>query len=101
MIVGHTFLVNCTSDVSTVFFDSILQTSAGLSYVERLIFSGHSRQCFVKGVMGFMFGCIKMDFKVVVPVKMTCTVVCWKILLDSSLRPGTFGTEMKILFKVN
>ena len=31
-------------------------------------------------------------------LKMTCTLVCWKILLNSSLRPGTYGTEMEIFF---
>ena len=31
-----------------------------------------------------------------VPLKMTCTLVCQKILLNSLLRPETYGTEMKI-----
>ena len=39
MIVGHTVLVNCTSDVTTVFLNSILQTSAGLSYVGKVTIS--------------------------------------------------------------
>ena len=33
MIVGHTMLVNITRDVTAVFFDSILQTSDGVTYV--------------------------------------------------------------------
>ena len=33
MVVGHTVLVNCTSDMTVVFFNSIFQTSGGLSYV--------------------------------------------------------------------
>ena len=37
-----------------------------------------------------------MDLRELVPLKITCTLVCWKILLNSSLRPGTYGTEMKI-----
>ena len=38
-----------------------------------------------------------MDLRVSVHLKMTCTLVCQKILLNSSVRPGTYGTEMKIL----
>ena len=37
-----------------------------------------------------------MDLRVLAPSKMTCTLVCHKILLNSSLRPGTYGTEMTI-----
>ena len=37
-----------------------------------------------------------MDLRVLIPMKMTCTLVCQKILLNFSLRPGTYGTEMKI-----
>ena len=33
MIIGHTVLVICTGDMTAVFFDSILETSAGLTYV--------------------------------------------------------------------
>ena len=33
MIVGYTVLVNCTGDVTAVFFYSILETLAGLIYV--------------------------------------------------------------------
>ena len=41
MIVGHTVLVNCTVDMTAVFFDSILETLAGLTYVgEGTIFIG-------------------------------------------------------------
>ena len=36
MVVGHTVLVNCTGDVTVVFFNSIFQTSAGLSNVEKV-----------------------------------------------------------------
>ena len=36
MFVGHTVLVNSTGDVTAVFFDSILQTSTGLTYVGRV-----------------------------------------------------------------
>ena len=42
-------------------------------------------------------GCIRVDLRVLVPLKMTCTLVCQKILLNPSLRPGTYGTEMKIV----
>ena len=38
-----------------------------------------------------------MDLRVLVPLKITCTLVCLEILLNSSLRPGTYGTEMKIV----
>ena len=37
-----------------------------------------------------------MDLRVLVSLKMTCTLVCQKIILNSSLRPGTYGTEKKI-----
>ena len=41
MVVGNTVLVNCTVDMTVVFFYSIFQTSAGLSYVGKFaIFSG-------------------------------------------------------------
>ena len=33
MIVRHTVLINCTGDMTAVFFNSILKASAGLSYV--------------------------------------------------------------------
>ena len=33
MIAGYTVLVNCTGDMTAVFFDSILSASAGLTYV--------------------------------------------------------------------
>ena len=33
MIVEHIVLVNCTRNMTAVFFDSILETSAGFSYV--------------------------------------------------------------------
>ena len=36
MGVGQFVLVNCTSDVTVVFFDSIFQTSAGLYYVGKV-----------------------------------------------------------------
>ena len=35
MIVGHTEFVNCIGDMTAVFFDSILKTSAGLAYVAK------------------------------------------------------------------
>ena len=37
-----------------------------------------------------------MDLRVSVPLKVTCALVCQKILLNSTLRPGTYGTEMKL-----
>ena len=37
-----------------------------------------------------------MDLRVLVPLKMTCTLVCKKSL-DSSLRPGAYEIEKKIL----
>ena len=41
MIVGHTVLVNSTADVTVVLFDSILQSSAGLTYIRMVkIFFG-------------------------------------------------------------
>ena len=45
---------------------------------------------------GLSLGCIRMDLKVLVSLKMTCTLVCHKILLNFSLRLGTYGTEMMI-----
>ena len=36
MIVGHTLLVNSTGDVTVVFFDFLLQTSVGLTYVGKV-----------------------------------------------------------------
>ena len=38
-----------------------------------------------------------MDLRVLISLKMTCTLVCWKIFLNSSLRTGTYGTEIWIL----
>ena len=36
MNVGHTVLVNCTGDMTAVFFASILETSAGITYVREV-----------------------------------------------------------------
>ena len=36
MIVGHTVLVNCTGDMTAVFFYSILETLTGLTYVGKV-----------------------------------------------------------------
>ena len=41
-------------------------------------------------------GCIRMNLRVLALLEMTCTLVCHKIPLDSSLKPGTYGKEMKI-----
>ena len=35
-------------------------------------------------------------YKGIASLKMTCTLVCKKILLNSSLRSGTYDTEIKI-----
>ena len=43
-------------------------------------------------------GCIRIDLRVFVTLKMSCTLLCQKILPDSSLRPGTEGTEMNTFF---
>ena len=37
-----------------------------------------------------------MDLRALLPLKMTCTLVYWKILLNASLRPETYGTKMKM-----
>ena len=52
MIVGHTVLVNSTSDVAAVFSDSILQTSAQVTHLCRkgynfLLGKTICRQCLV------------------------------------------------------
>ena len=40
------------------------------------------------------FGCISIDFRVLTPLKHTCTGVYLKIFLKDSLNPGKYGTEM-------
>ena len=40
-------------------------------------------------------GCIRIDLRMWAPLKMTYSLVYEKILLNSSVRPGTYGTEMK------
>ena len=53
--------------------------------------------CFIcDGILSFE--CIRIDLRVLAPLKMTCTLVCRKVLLNSLLRLGTLGTEMKIFF---
>ena len=105
MIVGHTVLVNSTDDVTAVFFDSILQTSAGYIYVGKVtifFWAGPfvDNVCLrCDGVLSL--GCIKMNYRVLIPLKMTCTLVLQKILLNSSLRPGTYGTRMKIFLLIS
>ena len=42
-------------------------------------------------------GSTRIDLRVLAPLKMTCTLVCQK-LLNSSLRLGTQRTEMKTFF---
>ena len=37
VIVGNAVFVNCTGDMATVFFNSISQTSAGFSYVTKVV----------------------------------------------------------------
>ena len=39
VVVGNSVYVNCTGDRTIVFFYSYFQTSAGFSYVDRLLFS--------------------------------------------------------------
>ena len=46
-------------------------------------------------------GYILMDLRVLVPLKITCNLVYQKILLNSSLRPETYGTEMKIFLLIS
>ena len=43
-------------------------------------------------------GYTRVDLRVLVPLKMSGSLVCLKILLNSSLGTGTQGTEMKIFF---
>ena len=40
----------------------------------------------------------KYGFQSLVPLKITGILVCQKILLNSSLRPGTEHTEIKMFF---
>ena len=100
MVVGHTLLVTCTGDVTVVFFNSIIQTSARLSYVGKVtifFWTGPfvDNVCLrCDGILSFW--CIRRDLRVLVPLKITCTLVFQKILLNSSLRPETYRTEMKI-----
>ena len=43
----------------------------------------------VSDIEVFSVGCASLDFVVLVHEKITCTLVQWKILLNSSLRQGT------------
>ena len=42
-----------------------------------------------------------MDFRVLVPLKITFTLAWQKILLNSALRPGILGTKIKMFFFFN
>ena len=44
-------------------------------------------------------GCIRIDLRVSLPLRINCTVVWWKIFLNSSLRPATYGTEINTLIR--
>ena len=84
IIVGHTVLVNSTGDMTAVFFDSILKTSAELIYVlcvyEVAIFFWTRLfvDCFLRCNGILSLGCIRMVLRMLVPLKMTCNLVCQK-----------------------
>ena len=93
MDVGNTMFVNCTVRLIVVFFNSILQTSAVFSYVENVTISlweGPLLIIFLSSYDGILsLGSIRMYLRMLVLLKMTRTLVCKKILLNSPLRPGT------------
>ena len=45
----------------------------------------------------FIFGVHKNGYKGIVPLKITCTLACQRILLNCSLRPWMYWKETKII----
>ena len=100
MIVGHTVLVNCTRDMTTV--SLILKTLAGLTYVGEVaifIWTGpFEDNVLFKVLWDFIFEVHKDGFKGVGSFEDDLYAGMLKILLNSSLRPRTHGTQMKIFY---
>ena len=85
-VVGNVVHVNCTSDKITMFFYSF---SKHLLCKKGCIFfsAGLFVDCFSCNQI-LSLGCIRIDVRVLAPLKMTCTLACKKMLLNSSLMQG-------------
>ena len=79
VFVQNAVFVNCTGDMTIVFFYSIFQTSAGFSCVRKVaiffwIGPFVDYICFRCGGI-LSLGCIGIDLRVLAPLKMTCTLI--------------------------
>ena len=80
VVVAKAAFVNCSGDMTIVFYSSIFQTYTGFFYVRKVAFSFwagplvdyvlfHSDEI-------LSLGYIRIDIRVLAPLKMTCTQVC-------------------------
>ena len=79
MLVRNAVYVTFTSDMTIVFFYSIIQTSAGFFYLRKVTISSgqnllQTMFCFNSdGILSL--GCIKRDLRVLATLKMACTLM--------------------------